>query len=487
MPAVPRVLICGAGLTGLTTAWHLRRSGIDVTLLEVSEAVGGVVQSVRRDGYLVERGPNSCTLTPGLASLLESLSLTPMLRPAAPQAQRRFIVRDGVPVVVPSSPGAMARSPLFSVAAKLRLLREPFITRRHDTGDESVADFVRRRLGHEPLDWAVDPFVSGVYAGDPERLSVRHAFPRLAALEREHGSLLRGMIAAGREAREARRAGETTAGRYTIVSFVDGMATLPVTLADRIGRERIQMATRVIGIVPRNGGVDVTVERGAARETLHADLVISTLPLHALGAITLPADTQAALTLLQRLQYPPVASLALGFRRADVAHALDGFGMLVPSREQRKTLGVLFSSTLFQHRAPADRVLLTCFLGGTRHPELGVTSTASLLDVVQPELAALLGVAAAPAFVEHTVWPRAIPQYELKHDEHLRAAESIEALVPGLLVDGQFRRGVSIGDCIAGAEQIAARALPAATAAAAARAMGAGDSAGAGHERIAIG
>lgn len=486
MAAVPRVLVCGAGLTGLTAAWHLRRSGIDVTVLEASDVVGGVVQTVRRDGYLVERGPNSCTLTPNLAALVESLQLTPMLRPAAPQAQRRYIVRGGVPIVVPSSPGAMLRSPLFGLAAKLRLLREPFIARRQATEDESVADFVTRRLGSEPLDYAVDPFVSGVYAGDPAHLSVRHAFPRLAALEREHGSLLRGMLAAGRKARVARSAGDAAAGRHTMVSFTDGMATLPITLADRLGREHIMTGTRVMSIASQRSGVEVTVERNGARVTLHADLVISTLPLHALDSITLPPAAQVSRAALQRVHYPPVASLALGMRRADVAHALDGFGMLIPSRERRKTLGVLFSSTLFEHRALDGNVLLTCFLGGTRHPELGLASTDALLDVVQPELAALLGVSGAPKFVEHTTWPRAIPQYDVGHDEVVRAAEALEALVPGLMVDGQFRRGVSVGDCIAGGAQIAARALTAATAAAAAR-LASDDDAGQAHEAIAIG
>ena len=486
MDGMPRVLVCGAGLTGLTTAWHLQRGGAEVTVLEADDTVGGVVQSVRRDGYLVERGPNSCTLTPGLAALVESLALTPMLRPAAPQAQRRYIVRNGVPLVVPTSPGAMAGSRLFSLAAKLRLLREPFIARRSEDDDESVADFVRRRLGDEALDWAVDPFVSGVYAGDPERLSVRHAFPRLAALEREHGSLVRGMIAAGRKARVARSAGDAATGRHTMVSFIDGMATLPIALADRIGRERVLTGTRVIAITPRNGGVDVTMQRGDTRQTMHADLVISTLPLHALGAIALPPDAGSAVAQLQGVHYPPVASLALGWRRADVAHALDGFGMLVPSRERRQTLGVLFSSTLFEQRAPDGFVLLTCFLGGTKHPELGVASTSTLLEAVQPELATLLGVSGRPTFVEHTVWPRAIPQYAPGHDANLRAAESLEIIVPGLMVDGQFRHGVSVGDCILGGERIAARALPAATAAAAVRVATTGDAAGMAHEPIAL-
>jgi len=346
------------------------------------------------------------------------------------------------------------------------MLREPWIARRSADGDESVADFIRRRLGTDPLHYAVDPFVSGVYAGDPEQLSVGHAFPRLAAMEREHGSLVRAMMAAGRKARVARNAGDAASGGHTMVSFTGGMHTLPAALADRIGHDRIRLGTRVIAIEPHDVGANVLVEQNGERRRLEADLVISTLPLHALSSIALPSDADAALDQLRTVAYPAVASLALGFRRADVAHALDGFGCLVPSRERRKTLGMLFTSTLFEGRAPTGHVLLTCFIGGTRHPGLGTASTAALLDVVLPELAALLGITSGPTFVEHTSWPRAIPQYNVGHDANIRAAEALEVVVPGLLVDGQFRRGVSVGDCVASGATIAARALPVATAAA---------------------
>jgi len=455
----PRVIVCGAGLTGLTTAWHLRRLGADVQVIEAGDDVGGVMQSSSIDGYLVERGPNSCMLTNELAQLVDALGLTPLLRPAAPDAQRRFIVRNGKPIVVPSSPRAMLQSPLFSMAGKLRVLAEPFIARRTASGDETVAAFVRRRLGSEPLTWAVDPFVSGVYAGDPEQLSVRHAFPRLAALEREHGSLLRGMIAGARRSRVARGQPGITSPHATMVSFADGMGTLPLALADAIGQARIMRRTRIVGIEPGGAMTGLTVETDGARHTLQADVVISTLPLHALTAIQLPAAVHAEVQQLRTVHYPPVASLALGFRRADVAHALDGFGALIPSAERRSTLGVLFSSTLFDGRAPDDHVLLTCFLGGVRHPALGTASAEHLVTLVQPELADMLGVRGAPTFVHLTSWPLAIPQYAIGHEANAHAAERIEAAMPGLLVDGQFRRGVSVGDCVAAGEVIARRAL----------------------------
>jgi oxygen-dependent protoporphyrinogen oxidase len=399
-------------------------------------------------------------LTDELSALIDALGLTATVRPAAPQAQRRFIVRDGHPLAVPMSPLAMLRSPLFSVGAKLRVLREPFISPRTDAADESVAAFVQRRLGAEPLTYAVDPFVSGVYAGDPARLSVAHAFPRLAALERTHGSLVRGMIAGARLARRARQQTGGAPRRPSIISFLDGMGTLPLALAESLGSGNVLRRARVTEIASGAGGTSlVTVERDAGTFTLPADAVVSTLPMHALAGVRLGGDTAAAIGQLASLPYPPVISLALGFRRADVAHALDGFGCLIPSVEQRTTLGVLFSSTLFANRAPEGHVLLTCFLGGTRRAELGSASTESLLAIVLPELSELLGVHGAPTLVHRTTWPHAIPQYNLGHDAHGRAADAIEALVPGLIVDGQFRQGVSVGDCVAAGERIARRAL----------------------------
>ena len=459
MEPVPHVIVCGAGLTGLATAWHLRKSGADVTMLEAEDTVGGVIRSTRRDGYLVEQGPNSCTLTTELSAMVDALHVGPLLRIAAPQATRRYIVRNGRALAVPMSPLAMLYSPLFSFSAKLRVLREPFVAARTADDDESVADFVTRRLGEELLTWAVDPFVSGVYAGDPAQLSVRHAFPRLAALEREHGSLFRGLIAGVRNSRAARGASGVTPQGHTMVSFADGMSTLPLALADDIGSANILCRTRVLSIADEDGRSALVVERDGARRVIRADAAVSTLPLHTLTKIDFGADALRALEQLCVVEYPPVVSLGLGFRRADVAHPLDGFGCLVPSAEHRRILGVLFSSTLFDGRAPEGHVLLTCFLGGVRQPEIATLDTTALAELIQPELAALLGVTGAPKFVQHTVWPHAIPQYNLGYDGVSRAAEALESIVPGVVVDGQFRRGVSVGDCIAAGSTIATRVL----------------------------
>ncbi|MCU0625200.1 MAG: protoporphyrinogen oxidase [Gemmatimonadaceae bacterium] len=453
----PHVLVVGAGLTGLATARHLRAAGHEVTVVDALPEAGGVMQSVVRDGWLVERGPNSCMLTPEMAAMIDAVGLTPALVRANPAGQVRYIVRDGRPVPVPSSPPAFLTSPLFAFAGKLRLLREPFIGRRQGAGDESIADFVRRRLGTEVLDWAIDPFVSGVYAGDPETLSVGHAFPRLVALEREHGSLIRGAIALARRRGAARATQAASGQRGAMISFRDGMQSLPRAMAASLG-PRVQCDTRLVALAPRGGdGVRAVLERRGTRADVDADAVVLTVPAHALRTIELPSAAGAAVRRLETLRYPAVSSLALGFTREQVAHPLDGFGCLVPGRERRDVLGILFSSALFPGRAPAGHVLLTCFIGGMRRPDLGMAPTSLLLDRVLPELTALLGVQGDPVFVEHTTWPHAIPQYELGHDHMIEAATAIEGAVPGLVVDGQFRRGVSVGDCVAAGATLAGR------------------------------
>ena len=426
-------------------------------MVDAGDAPGGVMRSVARDGWLAERGPNSCMLTPDVAAMVDACGATPSLLRAAPAGHVRYIVRDGRPVALPMSPPAFLRTPLFGAAGKLRILREPFVARRTATGDESIADFVRRRLGPEVLDWAIDPFVSGVYAGDPERLSVGHAFPRLVALEREHGSLIRGAIAMARRRGTARTTEAASGQRGAMISFRGGMETFPAAIARTLG-PRVQCATRLVALAPRaEGGVRAVLERDGVRADVDADAVALTLPLHALAHVALPDAARAHVAALGACRYPAVHSLALGFRREQVAHPLDGFGMLVPRREGRTLLGTLFSSSLFPDRAPAGHVLLTCFVGGMRRPELADADTAALLPVLLAELDTLLGLRGAPVFVEHSAWANAIPQYELGHDAIVSAAEALEAVLPGVVLDGQFRRGVSVGDCVAAGAVVAAR------------------------------
>jgi oxygen-dependent protoporphyrinogen oxidase len=451
---VTSVVVVGAGVTGLTTAYALRRRGIAVTVCERDPAVGGVMATTAEDGYLAEHGPNSFLSTPHVETLLQELGLDGDCVEARPVVRRRYVVRHGRMVALPTSPPALLSSPLLSARGKLRAAAEWMIPARRDGDDESVAAFVRRRFGAEVLDYAVNPFVAGVYAGDPERLSVTHAFPRLAALEREHGSLLRGLVRGARAGRAP--SGGGVSARRRMLSFGAGMATLPNALHRALG-DGVRLSAAVTRVEAHGRRWRVEAEAAGGTASHEAEAVVYTGPAHALPSITWPARLAPELQVIQGVRYPPVATLTLGFRRGDVAHPLDGFGVLVPEREPFAVLGALFTSTTFAGRAPDGCVAVTCFLGGTRRPDLGAAPARHALRVALADLRALLGVRGAPVYVKHVRWPLAIPQYDIGHAAVRDAAAAAERRCEGLYFVGQFRDGVSVGDCVAAGYDTAAR------------------------------
>lgn len=443
------VAIIGAGVAGLMAAYRLHAAGAAVTVFEAGSHPGGVMRSERLGAYLVEHGPNSIQArTKLLEDLVAELGLEAELVEASPAAKQRFVVRGGRPVALPTSPPTFLASPLFSAASKLRLLREPFVRRSPPDAEETVADFVRRRLGHEWVDYAINPFVAGVYAGDPERLALRHAFPRMFALEQTYGSLIRGQI---RKSREQKRMVEPApSGR--MFSFREGLQTLPSALAARLG-DRVRYGAPVRGLRPEAGRWRVEAE---GEEVF--DAVVWAGPLYRLPSLRLGVDED--LTPFREVWYPPVRVVALGYRRADVRHPLDGFGLLVPAVETDfDILGCLFSSTLFPGRAPEDHVLLTTFVGGARHPDLARAAEADAQAVVERDLGRLLGIDARPAFARHVFWERAIPQYEVGYGRVKALIERLETSYPGFFMAGNFRQGISVADALASGDDAAQRVL----------------------------
>jgi oxygen-dependent protoporphyrinogen oxidase len=350
-------------------------------------------------------------------------------------------------VALPTSPGAFLRTPLFSAGAKLRLMLEPFRRRAPADADESLADFVRRRLGREFLDYAINPFVAGVYAGDPERLSVRHAFPRLHALEQEHGSLLLGAL---------RRRNPSGGPKGRIFSFPEGLGEIPRALQARL-LDPVLLRTRVTALRRAGAGWRLTLDQRGTLGEAEFDLVVCALPADALAALEFPElAPDAGLRLLAEIPHPAVVSVFTGHRREDVTHPLDGFGLLMPAVEGGRILGTLFSSTLFPGRAPEGHVALTTFVGGTRQPELAALDDAALATLVREELGRLLGVGGTPAIFRVQRWPRAIPQYAPGHERFLTAIGRLEAAAPGVFVGGNCRDGISLPNCIAAGYRLAA-------------------------------
>lgn len=448
------VAVIGGGLTGLTAAWRLHRAGCHVTVFEKAPQVGGAIVTTEKDGWLVEGGPNSLQQTPEIAALLDELGLEDRRTLVNPAAKKRFIVRRGRLIPVPLSPAGLLVSPLFSLRARLGVLAELLTRPRVRTTDTSLASFVTAHFGREIMDYGMNPFVAGIYAGDPEKLSARYAFPNLWQLERSHGSLLRGFRA---QAAERRARGEAT-GIVPIISFAHGLQTLPAALAAALPEGSVQIGATVISLIPGRPWKLIWTRTDAV-QTADFDAVVLALPASGLAQLVFSTLGERTLASLDHQPHPPVSSLFLGFKREQVAHPLDGFGALVPAAEQRSLLGVLFSSSLFTGRAPAGHVALTVFAGGMRQPETARLPTAALLARVLPDLRELLGVSGEPVFMHHTFWPRAIPQYNLGHERFLDPLIRCETKHPGLFIGGNARDGISLPDCVKSGTRLAQAAL----------------------------
>lgn len=469
------VAVVGAGITGLVAAYELRRRGVNVTLYESSAHAGGVIRTSHADGFVSEHGPNSFVTSAPVNALLTQLDLDGDVVEASTTANKRFVVRNGRLESFPMSPPAMLSTGLFSMRAKLRVLLEPLVRRGAGDTDESIASFVRRRLGREVLDYAVDPFISGIFAGDPETLSMAHAFPRVHALEQQYGSISKGLMAQRRGTRApasavpaavpagvpagvsaAATAATAASGRARLISFIDGMQTLPDALAASLaGTLRLDCPVRLVHRSDTRWVVDAGPD-GASRAH-NVDAIIMATPAHAMAAMELPATLRHHGAPVEQVEYPPVSTLTLGFRREDVTHPLDGFGMLIPSVERRSVLGALFNSSLFPERAPDDHVAITCFVGGARHPARAREETDALVERVMHDLRDLIGARRDPMFVKHVFWPRAIPQYTVGYSAVKQAADAMELANPGFYLAGNFRNGVSVGDCVASGQLIAER------------------------------
>jgi len=475
------VVIIGAGLSGLVCAYRLKRFGVDATLLESQERAGGVIRSEVIDSFLIERGPNSAQGSEELLSLVDELGITDELIEGDPKAPA-YVYFGGRLHPVPMSPPAFIKSDLISFGGKLRLLAEPFVARRHDEGEESVAAFARRRIGIQAAERLVAPFVAGIYAGDSEQLSVQAAFPRLANLESGYGSLFRGMIAKAREAKAAKKAAVNASEpprprRKRLCSFKKGMGFLTDTIAARIGevlitgcsdirisdlkseisnKESDDLKSEISNL--RFQGDDyrfaVRFTRSGNDHYILCNNVIIATSAFAASKLLRPVSNELG-RLLDEITYPPLSIAHLAYDRARVGNELSGFGFLAAPGARLKILGCVWNTSLFEGRAPAGQVMMTVFIGGARHPELARLADAELASTAHAELQRILAISGNPFVISITRYERAIPQYNIGHTERVRKIETEVCEQQGVKIAGNYLRGVSTGDCIKEAEQLA--------------------------------
>jgi protoporphyrinogen/coproporphyrinogen III oxidase len=455
-------VVVGGGIAGLAAAHRLvehAQAGapLDVILLEASDQLGGSVGSVRTGGFVLERGADSMiTDKPWGVALCERLGIADRLVGTRAGERRTAVVHDGrlhpLPegflLMAPTALWPVATSPLFSVAGKLRMALDLVLPRRSDARDESLAAFVRRRLGSEALERVADPLVGGIYTADPERLSLAATMPRFLELERRHRSIVLGLRATTTVA-----SGSSGARYGLFVAPADGMGSLVEATARRLPEGVIRLCTAV-ELVARDGDRWRVVAGGQAFD---ADAVVLATPAFAAAALLAPLD-EALARQLADIEYASSATVTLGYRAEGVAGALAGFGFVVPFAERRPLLACTFASRKYPGRAPEGHELLRAFVGGARRPDLVELDDATLVRTVRDELRALLGIAADPMLVRVDRYRRAMPQYAVGHLDRIAAIEAHAAALPGLALAGAAYRGVGIPDCIHSGE-IAADAL----------------------------
>jgi oxygen-dependent protoporphyrinogen oxidase len=453
-----RAVVVGAGISGLALAYRLqqRMPHADLTVLEARDRPGGTVWTERRDGFQVEIGPNGfLDSKPSTIHLCRALGLDEHLLPASEAAgKNRYLFLNDRLKLLPNSFGSFLSSDLLSWHGKLGLLFERFRRPRRTPADESIDAFARRRAGKEVADVFADALVTGIFAGDPALLSVRAAFPRLALLEEQYGSVLKGMARTARQRRaEAAARGAAYSRPGKMWSLREGLRRMIEALQGRL------KPPPVLGIcvqrIERTGRPAWTVH-GEGQDRWPADAVVLTCPADQQAALVADLDAELA-DRIGGIAYNRVAVVALGYRQADVPHNLNGFGYIIPQRRRRDVLGVQWCSSIFPGRAPAGMVLLRAMCGGWHRADVPGWDDARLLDAVRADLRQALGVEAAPAFHHIVRWDRAIPQYHLGHLERVAWIEARAERYPGLFLGGNAYRGVALNDCTEQGEVLAGR------------------------------
>jgi oxygen-dependent protoporphyrinogen oxidase len=438
------IVIIGAGLTGLTAAFHLINQGKKVQILEKNHWIGGQIQTHEENGFVFESGPNTGVISkPEVAELFAALTPNCELEIADKNANRRLIWKGDRFRELPSGLLGGITTPLFSLYDKFRILGEPFRKKGTDP-DESVGEMTKRRLGKSFLDYAVDPFLSGIYSGDPMKLITRYALPKLYNLEQNYGSFIKGSIAKAKEPKTER---ERLASKE-VFSSKGGLTSLVSALGKAIGEENIRLSVSEVSIQPVDDQWKVTYSTLQEEETLLASNVITTVGAYALPDL-LPFIAKEEMSKISNLPYAPMVEVAVGVKNIDHLR-LNAFGGLIPTCEHKDVLGILFPSACFRGRTPENGALFTFYIGGMRKPYLIQLSDEELEELVRKELHLMLRFPASvgPDLIRIFRHTHAIPQYDLSTGERLAAIERLQKHYPGLILAGNLRDGIGMADRI---------------------------------------
>ncbi len=437
-----RVLVIGAGVSGLAAAYRLKQRGFEVKILDARAYAGGVINTFTQDGFKAESGSNSIMVqSQKTLDFFNEIGLKDEVANVRPQSKKRFFVRHGKLQEVPMSPMTMLKTRLLSPFGKLRLMMEPLMGKFSADADPSVSEFVKARMGKEALDYMMNPFFSGIYAGNTDRLSIRHCFPAFWNFEQKYGSIFWGAMKSRKE-----KAAAGNLFKPMMVSFKNGMSTLPEKLAELLGDSLVLNAQ--ISQIDYEGVWKAAWSSPQEDGYEAFDHLVLAVPSWSLKKLPLCGTLAAALEPLDKIEGSPMTTLTLGFKREDVEHPLDGFGALIPEKEKCSIIGSLFLSSLFENRAPAGCVTLTNYVGGMRSPELAKLSEDEVLPLVMADLRRLLGVRGEPVFKKMYTWKKSIPQYNVGYAQMLETMDQIEMDFPTVTLLGAYRGGVGVSSCI---------------------------------------
>lgn len=449
-----KVIIIGGGISGLTSAFWLKQHGLNVTLVEKNSFAGGSIRTEHKEGYLIEYGPNSSLeTTPLIEQLLGELGISSEKIYANKEAEKRYILRNGKLHPLPMSPMSFLGTKLFSASAKLKLFKEPFI-RSKSYENETLADFTRRRLGNEFLDYAINPFVAGVFAGDPEDLNVKTAFPKLYDLEQNYGSLIWGSVKSARARKKSQEKSKQSAKTF---SFKNGMNTLTNSLHNAL-KDNIILNAEVKEISKGysngiEGKYTVVFSINNEVKTETADAIVLAVPAYIASGLIAPVDKNLSET-LNNIYYPPVNVVYTGFKKENIKFNLDGFGYLIPEKEKKNILGSLWNSVLFPGRAPEGHHAVTTFVGGSRSPELTNLNDDQLLEMTLKDLDLILGLNDEPEFAVFARWKKAIPQYQKGYASVFKQIEAFHNADKNIRICSNYYKGISVSDCIKSANAV---------------------------------
>ncbi|XP_073007889.1 protoporphyrinogen oxidase, mitochondrial isoform X2 [Typha latifolia] len=471
------VAVVGGGVSGLAAAYKLKSNGVKVTVFEANERAGGKIRSNCESGLIWDEGANTMTESESdVGKLLDDLGLRDKQQFPISQ-DKRYIVRNGKPVLIPSNPIALIKSNILSAQSKLKLFMEPLLVKHSGTKSstqvsdeflyESVGKFFERHFGKEVVDYLVDPFVAGTSGGDPESLSMRHAFPELWDLERKFGSIFIGAICSKITSKSKdNRVGNSSVkkrNKRASFSFYGGMQALTDSLCNEVGSDNLKLNSKVLSLSYNYDGgspfnswaISFSAKDRKKKEVAKNqsfDAVIMTAPLSNVQEMNFrKSGSPFVLDFLPKVNYLPLSVIITSFKKENVRRPLEGFGVLVPSKEQEnglKTLGTLFSSMMFPERAPEDQYLYTTFIGGSRNRDLAGASLDMLKQIVTSDLKKLLDAEGQPTFVKHVYWKNAFPLYGHDYDLVLKAIEKMEKNLPGFFYAGNHKDGLSVGKSI---------------------------------------